>query len=334
MKKAGVLVVLFVSILAVSGCNNHGQEIRKVERGTIRKTVVATGRVEGWRMADVSARVPGRIETYLKAEGDSVEEAEPVVLLERADFMARLKEALAGEKLARLTLERTRALRSRGDVPQEALDEAEAAFERATAQRELAESSLADHVVRAPFSGKILKTYFETGEAISGVGPSAPLFRLADLGRLKIVAEVDETDAGTVRDGQKAVVTSDAFRGETFEGVVRQVASAAGRKKALSDDPREKLDAKVVETEIEILSPTELKPGMTAQARIVTLEREGVLIVSAAAVDTGREDPFVSVRVGGKDPVRRAVRLGERGDGQVEVLEGLSEGEEILVPRR
>jgi hypothetical protein len=145
---------------------------------------------------------------------------------------------------------------------------------------------------------------------------------------LKVRAEVDETDAGKVAVGQRAEVSAEAFPGVTFSGEVVAVGHAVGRKRVRSDDPREILDAKVLEVEVALPADERLKVGMTVDLALPWEGGRGLVMPLAAVRETGGE-AWVKVRSEGRWE-RRKVRLGARTSTEVIVLEGLKEGEVVV----
>jgi multidrug resistance efflux pump len=119
--------------------------------------------------------------------------------------------------------------------------------------------------VRAPFTGTILRKFKEVGEGVNTSGLPDPLFRIADLSRMKATVEVPESEIGGIVAGGSAAVKADAYPDSTFHGVVTRVGLAVGRKKARSDDPRQRLDEKVIEVELGLETDPSLRSGMTVE---------------------------------------------------------------------
>jgi RND family efflux transporter MFP subunit len=225
--------------------------------------VAATGRIEGWREADVISKLPGRILRIEYEEGDVIELEAPVVHLEDHDLEAKMHEAAAHATNAQQALARLRRLRADAIVSASDLDRAEADARSADAALDLARVTLEYATIRAPFRGTMVRKFKEVGEGVLVSGIPEPLFRIADLSRLKVRAEVPEIDIAGVRVGQTAEVTLEAYPGERFSGTVMRVGLAVGRKQLRSDDPRERRDEKVVEVELELPGDARLKSGMT-----------------------------------------------------------------------
>lgn len=225
--------------------------------------VVATGRIEGWREADVISKLPGRILRIDYEEGDTIELEAPVVHLENHDLEAKVHEAAAHATNAEHALARVRQLRAGAIVSASDLDRAEADARSANAALDLARVTLEYATIRAPFRGTMVRKFKEVGEGVQVSGLPEPIFRIADLSRLKVRAEVPEIDIAKVRLGQMAEVTLEAYPGERFVATVTRVGLAVGRKQMRSDDPRERRDEKVIEVELALDGDIRLKSGMT-----------------------------------------------------------------------
>ena len=146
-------------------------------------------------------------------------------------------------------------------------DDAEGAFRLARARRDKAAAALAERNMKAPFSGKILKTYLEPGESIEARGES-PLFVIGDIRTLRVRAEIDELDIERIAAGNSAVVLPDAYPGREVPGKVVSMSGILGRRRLRSDDPKERLDGKVLEVLIELQTEEGLRPGLSAEVRI------------------------------------------------------------------
>jgi len=235
--------------------------------------VMATGRVEGWREADVASKLPGRVLRFECAEGDEVAVGAPVVQLEDLDLQARVRAAAASARQAQLDLARMRALRAQAIVSASELDRAESTARAAAAALDEARSMVDYATIRAPFSGTVLRKFKEVGEGVATGGPPDPVVHIADLSRLKIIAEVPEIDIAAVRTGQAAEITADAYTGASFAATVSRVGAAVGRKRVRSDNPRQLLDEKVIEVELALPGDARLKSGMTVDVVFRTSPR-------------------------------------------------------------
>ena len=179
--------------------------------------------------------------------------------------------------------------------------------------------------------GKVTRKLVEPGEAVD---VSMPLIVLGDLRKVIVKAEVDETDTGKVLLGQKAEITADAYPGRVFAGKIYEIGQSVGRRKVRPEDPAKIQDMKVLETKIEVVEGGEdLKLGMTVEVRILVSHKDKVLLMPKRLVPAGARE--ATVRVAGPYGTQpRVIKLASRDDENVEVLDGLREGERIVVSTR
>jgi HlyD family secretion protein len=132
--------------------------------------------------------------------------------------------------------------------------EAEVALARANVEQ--ARAMWEKTFVRAPINGVILRKHLKPGESVSDMRDT-PIVTLADSSTLRVRVDVDETDVGKIRLGQRAYVTADAYQGKKFWGRVIRIGRVLGKKNVRTDEPTERVDTKILETLIE------LEPGET-----------------------------------------------------------------------
>ncbi|MBI5624450.1 MAG: efflux RND transporter periplasmic adaptor subunit [Elusimicrobia bacterium] len=260
---AGALVA-GSSVLAASAVLPGREKPRKDDLPSM---VAATGKIECRKEASVRSKVHGRVERWAKAEGDWVKAGDPVALLDKGKERAAVGEAEAELFRTDASFKRVRTLHEKGVASAQELDEADAAHRLALARAEKARAALDERTVRAPFDGRILKTYLEDGETADPSAPQ-PLFMIGDDRMLRVTAEVDELDIGRLAEGSSAQVLPDAYPGEIFPGKVVRVGRMLGRKTVSSEDPAERMDAKVLEVEVELPASERLKRGLSVQVKI------------------------------------------------------------------
>lgn len=139
--------------------------------------------------------------------------------------------------------------------------EAEASLALARAQLADARARLAKTRVLAPIDGVVLKRHLLGGESVPFDRPSA-IVTLGDSTRMRVRAEVDETDIAKVAVGQRAYVTADAYGDRKFWGRVVRVGSMLGRKNIRTDEPTERVDTKVLEVLVELEDASPLPSGL------------------------------------------------------------------------
>jgi HlyD family secretion protein len=127
---------------------------------------------------------------------------------------------------------------------------------------------LAKTELRSPIDGMVLRRFLQSGETIS-IQPLIPILEVGDTSRLRVRAEIDETDVSRVKLGQQATVTAVAYPGRKFAGIVSSIGQRMGRKSVGSDNPAEQRDTDVLDVLVDLEPGTHLPIGLRAD---VTLE--------------------------------------------------------------
>jgi HlyD family secretion protein len=310
---AGVVVlgVILVANLTRSDVPSVKARTTKVERADITSHITAPGKVQAVASVDLSAEVPGRVEKLYVAEGDSVTKDDLLLRLDDDQYQSRVDQAVAAIKSARanLALSRARldklekdkarqeALSEQGLTSAQALEQATTdyavqkadvearsqAVNQAEAALQDARDNLEKTEYRAPVSGIVSRLNIEEGEIVV-VGtmnnPGTVVMSIADLSKMEVDAEVDETDVVHVAPGQSAEISVDAIPDTTFEGTVATVGSS-GRGRGLGTaDEAINFEVKV---RFDHFDPR-LKPGMTADVDVATQTRDSVLTVPIQAL--------------------------------------------------
>jgi len=291
------------------------------------------------RKAIVSYPFPARIAEIHAVAGDWIKAGQKLVTLQSEEVgnaRAEYYKAQADHELARQNLERERALFERGAGAQKNVLSSEAQFKVAAAMLDAAEKKL--HVLGfteaqledmreshdvlplislySSISGKIVESKAVLGAMVD---QSVEIMTLMDPTLLWVEAEVYERDIARVKAGQEAEVTVPAYPGELFKG----------RISFIGDVLREETRTITVRTDVRN-ADSRLKPGMFADIALAVAEDDKALVIPQEAVldDGGEAIVFVP---SGKGYEPRIVKAGLRDDGWVQVLEGLKEGEEVVV---
>jgi HlyD family secretion protein len=343
---------------------------QKVERGALVSTVTCNGKVEARRKVDLSANVPGQIVNLAVEEGDAVDKNDFLLQIDRKSLQAQYDssrgalDALFSERdsskaaleQAKLDLDRARISYESGLVARSDYDRAKTTIDQATASLAASENrieqargslasaqdTLTKTTIRAPIAGVVTRLAVEEGEvAVIGTmnNPGTVLLTISDLSQIEAVMEVDETDIPFIKVGQRAKITIDAFPNKEFEGEVTEVASSPIQTAASA--ATEGID---FEVKIRLLAPPEgVKPGLSVSASITTAEKQDVLAVPLQALvireketsgppkegDKKRDEEGVYVLEGGKTKFA-VIKTGINGELNIEVVSGLSGGEEIV----
>jgi HlyD family secretion protein len=282
---------------------------------------------------------------------------------ERAASQAAMNEAQAAADNARQNYERSQKLyREGGIISQSVLDQAErdakmaqarlesarenyklimappraedvaadqAELDLARAQLAQAQDNYNNTFVRSPVDGVVVKRYMNPGESISYESLYQPIVSVSDTTHLMVRTEIDETDIGKVQIGQRAVIRCDAFRGQTFYGHVVRVSGGLGPKRIQTDNPTEKIDMDVLESFVEVDPGTPLRVGLRVDVYIEMARRDNVLVIPLRAVEYQEGVPTVRLKTPHGIESRK-VQLGAQDGLNIEITEGLSEGEVLV----
>lgn len=279
-------------------------QTQKVERGDLRVSVTATGTLKARSTVEVGAEITGRVLQVHVNFNDKVTKGQILAEIDTETYEARVEEAKAQltaasaslqnakatENEAKLKLERGKPMVTQGVLSQQDLEGIDANYSRAKSQvvssgaqvtlarasLKVAQTNLSKAVIRSPIDGVVLNRAVEPGQTVTSGLQTPVLFVLAaDLGELQLNVQVDEADVGSVKEGQEATFTVDAYSRRTFTSKVLAVknmpttgTSVVTYEAWLSVDNEKRL----------------LRPGMTATATIVVDERTDVLLVPNAAL--------------------------------------------------
>jgi HlyD family secretion protein len=275
--------------------------------------------------------------------GDRVNRGQRIAKIEDFEIVEQVKQAEAAQEVAAATIrqreadlqlaltnvERSRNLFQRQLLPKQTLDDNEARYQAAVAQIDLAKAqstqskarldelriTLANTVIVSPVNGFVSKRTVDPGAFVS---QNAPVVDVVDISRVRLVVNVVERDLKELSSGARAKVEVDAYPGETFQGRIARVAPVL--------DPA----TRTAPIEIEIPNPDfRLKPGMYARVGISTELKKDALVVPVNAVADlgGRRGVFQHVN---GVAVFRTIELGTETAELVEVLGGLTEGDQVI----
>ncbi|MET0357885.1 MAG: efflux RND transporter periplasmic adaptor subunit [Pararhizobium sp.] len=323
----------------------------------VAEKIPVVGSLAAKEEVEVHSLVQGRaIERILVEVGQKVAKGQPLAVLDTMEARmlldknavsilrakaamqveaSRLDVASVSEAQARRVLERSRALQPRGAVSQQLLDEHENAHDRALAELRLARQSLAlaeadvelvarerqeieltieRGTVRAPEAGLVLRRAARVGAMTSA--SAGPLFVVAKDAIIEFVAQVTETSFVRLDEGMRAQIAPAGHPG-SLGGTVRL--SAAGL------DP----STRSGEVRIELDDAAGLKPGAFARGIINTSARRNIQLPGSAVKNAGGRSSVLVVRDGVIDV--RQVTIGTRQDGLVEIIDGVSDGDMVVL---
>jgi HlyD family secretion protein len=327
---AGVVVVGGFTALSVAKRRQPSVEVRleKVQKRDLVSIVTASGRVQPKRKVDVSSDITGRIVSLPVREGDMVERNQVLVRIDPTQYEASVQSRQAFLASSQAQASQARATKDQADrafvrardiraqnpqlVSQEALEQAETQqriavanlegaqhqVEQSAAALREAQDALRKTTIVAPMSGKVTRLAVEEGEvAVPGTfsRETGLLMTISDLSVIEVTVQVDETDVIRLQLGDSAEVSIDAYPDTTFTGRVTEVANSSVRgaaAAAAAGGQEQAVDYEVVITLDR--PPRDVRPDLSATARVVTATRVGVLTVPIIAL-TVREPEADSV---------------------------------------
>lgn len=302
MKKTVLISCLVIAIGVWAGVRASSDDVNerqavlekyrweKVERGDVAEFITAMGTVNPVGAVSVGAQLSGTVFRVHVDYNERVRKGQILAELDPAIYLAQLKQShasldvsRASLDLAKTTFARNEELLEKGFVSSSAVDlqrkelvSAEAQFELAKAQVDRAQTDYTNTFVRSPIDGVVLKRNVESGQTLAAMFQAPELFQIAqDLTRMQIEANVSEADVANLRPGMNVLYTVDAYRGEQFEGTVRQL--------RLSPAVKTGSVSYLLIAEIDN-SKERLKPGMTTNVRVITRIGKDVLRIPTAAI--------------------------------------------------
>ena len=362
MKKIGkkgwiaIGVVAVIIIFALFKCTGGKKEEKisfdtaKVQKTNIQTSITATGTIEPVTSVTVGTQVSGIVSHLYVDYNSVVKKGQVIAELDRTNLMSELNTAKANLSSAQSSLNyqlsnynRYKELHDKGLVSADEFESARLQYLQAKEQvntskesLQRAQTNLGYATITSPIDGIILSKSVEEGQTVAASFNTPELFVIAqDLTNMRVIADIDEADIGGVKEGQRVSFTVDAFPDDHFEGQVTQV-----RQQATTE-------SNVVTYEVVISAPNndlKLKPGLTANVTIYTLEKNDVMAVPAKALRFQPNEAFLQKGETIEDcegdhklwtkegSVFKAhkVEIGTTNGMMTEIISGIKEGTEVL----
>ena len=352
--KTTTILPLAALLLLSTACgkkNAVSYTMATVTRQDILTSVTATGTIEPVTKVEVGTQVSGIIDKIYVDYNSQVHKGQVIAELDKTNLISELTSAKSNLANAQSELDYQKAnfdryakLFEKGLVSTDDYENARLSFEKArqnivVQQQNVtkAQTNVGYATITSPIDGIVLSREVEEGQTVASAMTTPTLFYIAqDLTDMRVIADVDEADIGGVKEGQRVSFTVDAFPDDTFNGTVTQVRLEATT------------ESNVVTYEVVIAAPNEdlkLLPGLTANVTIYTAERHGVLSLPTKALrftpnqalmtpEQTIEDVQSESKVWKLDGnVFRAlpVQTGLNGGTNVEITEGLNEGDKVII---
>ena len=342
-------------------------ETAQVSRSSITNTVTATGTVEPVTEVEVGTQVSGIIDKLYADYNDVVKAGQLIAEMDRVNLKAELASAQAQLASSKTEYEYQQKNYARSKVLYEKklisdtdyetatyqYEKAKAAYDQSQASMVKVNRNLEYATITSPIDGVVINRAVEEGQTVAAGFETPTLFTIAaDLTKMQVIADVDEADIGMVADGQRVSFTVDAYPDDVFEGVVKQIRLGESSESGSSASTSSSSTVVTYEVVVTADNPDlKLKPRLTANNTIYTMERDQVLTIPNKALrfipdpmmleGTGISvnNPTATAETGqrlvwvkkGNELLPKSVTIGSNNNTETEVVAGLNEGEEIAV---
>ena len=290
-------------------------EATKVKPVRMAQGLTAVGSLRSDESVTIRPEVPGRISEIGFREGQRVAKGAMLIRFDTSVQRAELEQAAANLGLSKSRIERSRDLFNKGFISAQARDEAESNFKVAQATYDLSQARLTKLEIKAPFSGIVGLRMVSIGDYVKD---GQDIVNLEEIDPLKVDFRIPEIYLKQVAAGQSLQITLDAFPNQTFQGkvfAINPLVDTNGRSIVIR--------AMVKNTE------SRLRPGMFARVRLLfSDERDAVAVPEQSLIPVG-DDQYLFKVVDGRAQ-RFKVEIGQRREGQVEILQGLVAGDLVV----
>jgi len=283
---------------------------------SIRDRINLPGMIEPWVKLDVMAEVRGTVQRKVAREGDEVKKGDVIAVLDSRDYKLALQSAKANFEAAQSSMKRITKLHAEQFATRSQLDDIVATVETYRSQVDAARLNLERCTIESPIDGKINKLYVEEGAYLN---PAEPVAEILQMEKVKVTIGIPESDVNAVRHVEDFEVTIDALGGKTFKAGKHFLSSAT-----------EQL-ARLYNLELVIENPTgEILPDMFARVEIVKQEVHDTLVIPLYSVIALQDEKIVYV-IEGDLAKRRSVQLGLQEGWRIEVRDGVTAGDRVVV---
>nr|WP_231565284.1 efflux RND transporter periplasmic adaptor subunit [Sphingomonas sp. Ant H11] len=359
----GVILLLLALKSCLAGSAKPEYATETVARGALSVSVSATGKLAPTNQVQVGSELSGLVTKVVVDVNDRVTQGQPLALVDPSRFQDAVNQSQAALNAAQATVAQNQATLAQsvaqlarlqevsrlsgGRVPAKTeLEQGLADRDRAIANVKAAEANvvsaratlssnatqLLKTVIRSPVNGVVLARQIEPGQTVAASFSTPTLFVIAqDLSAMKLQVAIDEADVGSVKQGQKATFTVDAFPGKTFPATITRVDLGSNLSAQTSTTSSTTTTTGQVVSYSATLSVAngdlQLRPGMTATADIITSAKTDVLLVPNAALRFKPAATGASANSGiaGADSARAAARRGWLDQGRDGQARGIAD---------
>lgn len=334
MKKSTIIVVLaFVAVTALIGfrlaSNKKAIDEKKqqptntnvaipvtitpVEEGEVSQQLVKTGNLIPFKEANITATTAGRVTQVSFDLGSQVRQGAVLVQLDNKLKELSLEATELNIDKLKKDVTRYNTLLAGNATTEIQVNETKYNYENAVNQAEQIKKQILDANVKAPISGQIVKKDIEPGEYIS---PGTVLGTVLDVARLKVNVLVNESDVYRLHKGQTVRITADVFPGKTFSGQISYIAPQGTEEHNYP-------------VEITLSNAGSLKAGTFVNVDFSQKSTQKALQIPRTALVESIKNPYVYV-VEGNVAKQRQIKVGREFGDNIEVLTGLSAGDQVV----
>ncbi len=365
-----VLIIVFVGTGILVSKLFFKEELKTftVEKKKLVKAVYASGKVKPVNQIDVKSEVSGYIRNFNLEEGDKIKKNQIVAQIENKTIndllneidkqIKRTKEKLQKDseyrkrfesqiqieksnlKLLEDNYKRRKILYKKKQVSKEEIQTLKNQIEITKNKIKLLENQYVDQIkdlknqlqilqdkrkqildekekyfVKSPISGIVLKTYVENGDYVNNITSNNRILTVGDLSKMETILEVDEEYIPLIKKEMKVLISIDAFPNKIFEGKITKITGKS--------DPK----TRTVEVKADVKYPVNIPSGITVESNIIVKEKETTAVPISALI----EDKYVKVLKEDGKVVKKEIKTGIKANGYIEVIEGLQEGEKVVI---
>lgn len=370
MKKKKIIIISAICIVVLATCghfllkaspkDSFKLETTKITTGKISTSVTATGTIEPITEVEVGTQVSGKISKLYVDYNSVVKKGQILAELDKTTLQSalvskelELKSSKTEYLYQKKNFERAKDLHEKNlisdtdyETTKYTYEKAESAYRKNISDLVAVKTNLSYATIYSPIDGVILSRAVEEGQTVAASFSTPTLFTIAkDLTKMRVIAKVDEADIGSVKQGQRVTFTVDAYPNDVFDGEVTQVRLEATT------------TSNVVTYQVVINAPNpdlKLKPGLTANITIFTLERADVKVLPNKALNF-KPDTQAMARNGftisenmainknlsknqkvvwqqdGKTIRNKVVTVGETDGTNTEIISGAGDADKIIV---
>ena len=290
--------------------------VSTVHRGRVDAYYNTTTSLSAEEEAVVVARTTGVVEKIFVEEGDLVAAGDPLAQLDTRRLRLEVARTETNIRSLDRAFERSRQLMKTKMISPDAFDQAQFELEREEATLALQQYELEEATVRAPIVGRITMRHIKVGNTLS---PNNEAFEIKSADTIEAVLNVPEKELAKMQVGQFARVRVDALESDYFEGVVDRIA------------PEVDATTGTFRVTVALVNARDLlKPGMFARVNVRYDSSDNALLVSREALVIQKDERSVFVVRDGL-ATRQEVTTGYSMDGNIEIKEGLTEGDEVVI---